>query len=45
MEGVMLDIMYEIPDLEGVKECHISQDVIFKGNSPMIVYERKTSQA
>jgi ATP-dependent Clp protease ATP-binding subunit ClpX len=45
MEGVMLDIMYDIPDLEGVKECHISQDVIFKGNSPMIVYERKTSQA
>jgi hypothetical protein len=28
-----------------VKECHISQDVILKGNSPMIVYERKTSQA
>ncbi len=45
MEGVMLNIMYDIPDMEGVKECHISQDVINKGNAPMIVYERKTSQA
>ena len=44
-ENVMLDIMYEIPDMEGVKECIISQDVIMKGKSPMIVYERKTSQA
>jgi ATP-dependent Clp protease ATP-binding subunit ClpX len=45
MENVMLDIMYEIPDMEGVKECIISQDVILKGKAPMIVYERKTSQA
>ncbi|HOO36775.1 MAG TPA: ATP-dependent Clp protease ATP-binding subunit ClpX [Deltaproteobacteria bacterium] len=44
-ENVMLDIMYEIPDMEGVKECIISQDVILKGKPPMIVYERKTSQA
>jgi len=43
MESVMLNIMYDIPDMEGVKECHISQDVILKGNTPMIVYERKTS--
>jgi ATP-dependent Clp protease ATP-binding subunit ClpX len=43
MEGVMLDIMYDIPDMEDVKECHISQDVILKGNTPIIVYERKTS--
>jgi ATP-dependent Clp protease ATP-binding subunit ClpX len=45
MENVMLDIMYEIPDMEGVKECIISQDVIMNGKAPMIVYERKTSQA
>ena len=44
-ENVMLDIMYEIPDMEGVKECIISQDVILNGKPPMIVYERKTSQA
>jgi ATP-dependent Clp protease ATP-binding subunit ClpX len=45
MEGIMLDIMYEIPDMEGVKECIISQDVVFKGKPPIIVYERKSSQA
>jgi len=45
MEGIMLDIMYEIPDMEGVKECIISQDVVLKGKPPIIVYERKTSQA
>jgi ATP-dependent Clp protease ATP-binding subunit ClpX len=45
MENVMLDIMYEIPDMEGVKECIIGQDVIMNGKAPMIVYERKTSQA
>ncbi|HNY66207.1 MAG TPA: ATP-dependent Clp protease ATP-binding subunit ClpX [Deltaproteobacteria bacterium] len=45
MENVMLDIMYEIPDMEGVKECIIGQDVILNGKAPMIVYERKTSQA
>ncbi len=45
MENVMLDIMYEIPDMESVKECIISQDVILKGKAPMIVYERRSSQA
>ncbi len=45
MENVMLDIMYEIPDMEGVKECVIGQEVILNGKAPMIVYERKTSQA
>jgi len=45
MENVMLDIMYEIPDMDGVKECIIGHDVILHGKAPMIVYERKTSQA
>jgi ATP-dependent Clp protease ATP-binding subunit ClpX len=45
MENIMLDIMYEIPDMEAVKECIISQDVVLKDKPPIIVYERKTSQA
>ncbi|HDP25636.1 MAG TPA: ATP-dependent Clp protease ATP-binding subunit ClpX [Deltaproteobacteria bacterium] len=45
MESVMLEIMYDIPDMEGVKECIIGQDVILKAKPPMIVYERKSSQA
>ena len=45
MENIMLDIMYEIPDMEGVKVCFIGLDVVLSGKAPMIVYERKTSQA
>jgi ATP-dependent Clp protease ATP-binding subunit ClpX len=45
MESVMLNIMYDIPDMDGVKECHISQEVISKGISPLIVFERNTKQA
>jgi len=44
MEGAMLDIMYEIPDMEGVKECIVGPDVILGNNAPIIVYERKKSQ-
>ncbi len=45
MESVMLNIMYDIPDMDGVKECHISQEVILKGIQPLIVFERNTKQA
>jgi len=45
MENIMLDIMYDIPDMEGAKECLIGQDVVLHAKRPMIVYERKTSQA
>jgi ATP-dependent Clp protease ATP-binding subunit ClpX len=45
MENAMLNIMYDIPDMDGVKECHISQEVILKGISPLIVFERNTKQA
>ena len=45
MENVMLDIMYDIPDMEAVKECIIDKDVILEAKSPMIVYEGKTSRA
>ncbi|MEA2101329.1 MAG: ATP-dependent Clp protease ATP-binding subunit ClpX [Thermodesulfobacteriota bacterium] len=45
MENVMLDIMYDIPDMEGVKECVINKDVIINGQDPVILYEAKTSHA
>lgn len=45
MESIMLDVMYDIPDMEGVKECIIGSEVVLNGTPPMIVYERKTSQA
>ena len=45
MESVMLNIMYDIPDMDGVKECHISQEVILRGIVPLMVFERNTKQA
>jgi len=45
LEDVMLEIMYDIPSQENVKECVISEDVIYKREKPLILYENKTKSA
>ena len=45
LEDVMLEIMYDIPSQENVKECVISEDVILKREKPLILYETKTKSA
>ena len=45
LESVMLDIMYDIPGKEGVKECIIGEEVISAGESPLIVYENQAGYA
>ncbi|MGF1510600.1 MAG: ATP-dependent Clp protease ATP-binding subunit ClpX [Myxococcota bacterium] len=39
LENQMLDIMYEVPFLPGVKECRITREVIEKGEPPILIYE------
>ena len=39
LESVMLDIMYDIPSTMGIRECVISEEVITKGESPLLLYE------
>ncbi len=39
LEESMLDIMYDIPSQDYVKEVFITEDVILKKNTPRIVYE------
>ena len=39
LESVMLDIMYDIPSTMGIRECVIGEEVIKKGESPILVYE------
>ena len=39
MESIMLDTMYEIPALKGVRECIITADSVLKGEPPLLVYE------
>ncbi|GAB6161349.1 ATP-dependent Clp protease ATP-binding subunit ClpX [Desulfothermus naphthae] len=40
MESVMMDIMYKLPSMKGVKECIINTSVIEDGKEPLIFYER-----
>lgn len=39
LESAMLDIMYELPSKEGVRECVISEEVILNKEEPIILYE------
>jgi len=45
LENVMLDVMYEIPSQSNIKECIISDEVIFSKESPIIVYEKEAEVA
>ena len=45
LEHIMLDIMYEIPSKGNVKECIISEEVILKGEKPILVYEKEVEVA
>jgi ATP-dependent Clp protease ATP-binding subunit ClpX len=45
LEGCMLDIMYEIPSIESVKECVISEDVVLNKEDPILLYEQTKKQA
>jgi ATP-dependent Clp protease ATP-binding subunit ClpX len=41
LECVMLDIMYDIPSMSGIQECVVSEEVITKGETPLLVYENQ----
>ncbi len=41
MESVMLDIMYELPEMKGVKECIIGEGVIKNSEPPLWIYEEE----
>ncbi len=40
LEECMLDLMYEVPSMTGIKECIISEDVIEKKADPILLFER-----
>jgi ATP-dependent Clp protease ATP-binding subunit ClpX len=43
LENAMLDVMYEVPYLDGVTECLITEEVITKGAPPVLTFEKKQS--
>jgi len=45
MEACMLEIMYEIPSIENVKECVIGEDVVLNREEPILLYEQTKKQA
>jgi ATP-dependent Clp protease ATP-binding subunit ClpX len=45
LESSMLNIMYEIPSIQNVKECVINEEVIINDEKPMLVYEQTKKQA
>jgi len=45
LENIMLDIMYDLPSLEGVKEVVITGDVINDGAPPEYLYQRHKKSA
>ena len=38
IEGVMMDTMYELPSLEGVKKCIITREAVINGEKPRLIY-------
>jgi len=45
LENTMLDIMYDIPSRSDVKEVIINEDVVKKGEKPILLFESKTETA
>ena len=45
IESSMLDIMYEIPSMENVKECVIGEDTVINKEDPILLFEQPRKQA
>jgi ATP-dependent Clp protease ATP-binding subunit ClpX len=45
MENAMLNIMYELPSMEGIRECVVNEDVILNGAKPILMYENRAESA
>jgi ATP-dependent Clp protease ATP-binding subunit ClpX len=44
MEKCMIDIMYEIPSMENVKECVIGEDTVINQEDPILLLEQPKKQ-
>ncbi len=45
IESTMLDIMYDIPSRRDVQECVITEDVVFKGAQPILLFQQQSETA
>jgi len=45
LEECMLDVMYDLPSKDNIKECIINEDVVMREQEPMLVYENRAEWA
>ena len=45
MEDCMIEIMYDLPSIDNVKECVVSEDVVMNKEDPILLYEQTKIQA
>ncbi|MFO7494115.1 MAG: ATP-dependent Clp protease ATP-binding subunit ClpX [Desulfobacterales bacterium] len=45
IESCMLDIMYDIPSAENVKECVVGEEVVLNQEPPILLYEQNQKKA
>ena len=45
MEERMLDVMFDLPSIEGVSECVINEQVIADDEKPVLLYNREDNTA
>ncbi len=41
LEESMLDVMYDVPSKQGIKEVVVNEDAVNKGDTPLIVYHKE----
>jgi ATP-dependent Clp protease ATP-binding subunit ClpX len=45
LEDIMLDVMYEIPSQNAIKECLINEETIAKKEKPVLLFEKQAESA
>jgi ATP-dependent Clp protease ATP-binding subunit ClpX len=45
LETSLLDIMYNLPSTENVKECVVGEDVVLHNEEPILLFEQTKKQA
>jgi ATP-dependent Clp protease ATP-binding subunit ClpX len=44
IESTMLDIMYKLPSIPGVKECVVGEEVVLNREEPILLYEQESKK-
>ena len=45
LEDIMLDVMYELPSIQGLTECIITREVILGSEHPVLVSDQRKAES